>query len=202
MVNFRENLIRYRKLKYASARQFAEVLGIPYNTYLSYENPAKPTEPKYEMLVKIATFLDVTTDELLGYVNVNAAAERLKAYIEVTSNFKVEIFLDENGKERYLISLKDLPTPKKSKSFSKEEFVETVRNLIAKAIEYTTVEQQVLSNNLNFIFSHFLANYLKMDLISERPHDFELAVKDFPKVYKALSEIYFDAEKEKSNDRK
>lgn len=192
MVNFRENLIRYRKLKYPSARKFAEVLGIPYNTYLSYENPAKPTEPKYEMLVKIATFLDVTTDELLGYVNVNAAAERLKAYIEVNSYFKVEIFLDENGNERYSISLKSLPTPKNLKTFSKEEFVETMRQLVAKAIEYTAAEQQVLSNNLNFIFSYFLMNYLKMDLICERPHDFNLEVKDFPKVYKVLTELYPD----------
>ena len=178
MVNFRENLIRYRKLKYPSARKFAEVLGIPYNTYLSYENPAKPTEPKYEMLVKIATFLDVTTDELLGYVNVNAAAERLKAYIEVNSYFKVEIFLDENGNERYSISLKSLPTPKNLKTFSKEEFVETMRQLVG--------------NNLNFIFSYFLMNYLKMDLICERPHDFNLEVKDFPKVYKVLTELYPD----------
>ena len=66
-LNFRENLIRYRKLKYPSAKKFAEVLGIPYNTYLSYENPAKPTEPKYEMLVKIASLLNVSIDNLLNY---------------------------------------------------------------------------------------------------------------------------------------
>ena len=66
-MHFRENLIRLRKAKYPSARKFAEVLGIPYNTYLSYENPAKPTEPKYEMLIKIASLLNVSVDKLLDY---------------------------------------------------------------------------------------------------------------------------------------
>lgn len=187
-MNFRENLIQFRKAKYPSARKFAEALGIPYNTYLSYENPAKPTEPRYEMLVKIATLLDVTTDELLGYVNVDAAAERLKNYVEKSSYFKVEVL--ENGK--YVICLKSLPVPKDAKTFSKEEFVETIHKLVGKALEYTSAEQQVLRNNIDFIFSYFLTNYLKMDLIKERPHDFNLLVKDFPKVYKALEQLYPD----------
>lgn len=188
MMNFRENLIQFRKAKYPSARKFAQALGIPYNTYLSYENPAKPTEPRYEMLIKIATLLDVTIDELLGYVNVDATAERFKNYIEQSSYFKVEVL--EN--ERYAISLKGLPTPKNIKTFSKEEFVETIHGLVGKALEYTSAEQQVLRNNIDFIFSYFLTNYLKLDLISERPHDFELLVKDFPKVYKALGQLYPD----------
>ena len=188
MMNFRENLIQFRKAKYPSARKFAQALGIPYNTYLSYENPAKPTEPRYEMLIKIATLLDVTIDELLGYVNVDAAAERFKNYIEQSSYFKVEVL--EN--ERYAISLKGLPTPKNIKTFSKEEFVETIHKLVGKAIEYTAAEQQVLRNNIDFIFSYFLTNYLKLDLISERPHDFELLIRDFPKVYKALEQLYPD----------
>lgn len=187
-MNFRENLMQYRKAKYPSARKFAEALGIPYNTYLSYENPAKPTEPRYELLVKIAALLDVTTDELLGYVNVDAAAERFKNYIEKSSYFKVEIL--EN--EKYAIVLKSLPTPKNIKTFTKEEFVEVVHSLLGKALEYTSAEQQVLRNNIDFIFSYFLTNYLKMDLISERPHDFNLKVKDFPKVYKLLGQLYPD----------
>ena len=187
-MNFRENLIHFRKAKYPSARKFAQALGIPYNTYLSYENPAKPTEPRYEMLIKIAALLDVTTDELLGYVNVDAAAERFKHYIEATSYFKVEVL--ENGE--YAIVLKTLPVPNDVKTFSKEEFVEVIHSLVGKALEYTSAEQQVLKNNIDFIFSYFLANYLKLDLISERPHDFNLLVKDFPKVYKTLAELYRD----------
>ena len=185
-MNFRENLIHFRKAKYPSARKFAQALGIPYNTYLSYENPAKPTEPRYEMLIKIAALLDVTTDELLGYVNVDAAAERFKHYIEATSYFKVEVL--KNGE--YAIVLKTLPVPNDVKTFSKEEFVEVIHSLVGKALEYTSAEQQVLKNNIDFIFSYFLDNYLKFDLIAERPHDFNLLVKDFPKVYKTLAELY------------
>ena len=187
-MNFRENLIHFRKAKYPSARKFAEALGIPYNTYLSYENPAKPTEPRYEMLIKIAALLDVTTDELLGYVNVDAAAERFKHYIEATSYFKVEVL--ENGE--YAIVLKTLPVPNDVKTFSKEEFVDVIHSLVSEALEYTSAEQQVLKNNIDFIFSYFLDNYLKLDLIAERPHDFNLLVKDFPKVYKTLTELYPD----------
>ena len=124
----------------------------------------------------------------MGYVNVDAAAERFKNYIEKSSYFKVEILEDE----KYAIVLKSLPVPKDVKTFSKEEFVEVIHSLLGKALEYTSAEQQVLRNNIDFIFSYFLANYLKMDLISERPHDFNLLVKDFPKVYKTLTELYPD----------
>jgi len=46
MNNFRENLIRYRKAKYPSAKKFAEVLGLPYNTYISYRNYVYDDEKK------------------------------------------------------------------------------------------------------------------------------------------------------------
>ena len=78
------------------------------------------------------------------------------------------------------------------KTFSKEELVEIIHSLVGKALEYTSAEQQVLKNNIDFIFSYFLANYLKLDLITERPHDFNLLVKDFPRVYKTLAELYRD----------
>ncbi len=88
--------------------------------------------------------------------------------------------------------LKSLPVPKNAKTFTKGEFVEVIHSLLGKALEYTSAEQQVLRNNIDFIFSYFLTNYMKLDLISERPHDFDLKVKDFPKVYKTLSELYPD----------
>ena len=69
MGNFRENLIRLRKAKYPSARQFALTLGISYKTYMTYESKIRSAEPKYEMLIKIASLLGVSTDELLGYVS-------------------------------------------------------------------------------------------------------------------------------------
>ena len=65
-MNFKDNLKKYRESAgITSAKDFATTLGIPYQTYLNYEN--KGTEPKYDTLCKIATALHVTTDELLGY---------------------------------------------------------------------------------------------------------------------------------------
>lgn len=64
-MSFQENLRRCREAAgFSSARAFAEHMGIPYTTYISYEN--KDREPKYDTLCRIATALHVSTDELLG----------------------------------------------------------------------------------------------------------------------------------------
>ena len=64
-MSFKDRLRYMReKVGYKSAKEFAEVLGIKYTTYLGYEN--KGTEPKYDTLCQIATALNCTTDELLG----------------------------------------------------------------------------------------------------------------------------------------
>lgn len=65
-MSFQENLKEYReKAGYKAAKDFAAVLGIPYSTYVAYENRGR--EPKYETLVKIAKALGVTPNDLLGY---------------------------------------------------------------------------------------------------------------------------------------
>ena len=67
-MSFQENLKFYReKAGYKSAREVAEALSLPYNTYAGYES--KGREPKYELLCKIADLLNVSTDELLGREN-------------------------------------------------------------------------------------------------------------------------------------
>lgn len=64
-MSFQENLKYYReKSGYKTAKDFADVLNIPYTSYIAYEN--KGREPKYEMLCKIADLLEVSTDDLLG----------------------------------------------------------------------------------------------------------------------------------------
>ena len=64
-MNFQDKLRQYREQAgYKQAKDFAEKIGIPYTTYLGYENQGR--EPKYELLCKIATALNCTTDELLG----------------------------------------------------------------------------------------------------------------------------------------
>ena len=64
-MNFGDNLRQYReRAGYAQAKDFAAMLGIKYTTYIAYE---QGREPKYDILCRIATILNATTDELLGY---------------------------------------------------------------------------------------------------------------------------------------
>lgn len=63
-MSFQENLRHYREQAgYKTAKEFADILNIPYNTYTAYENQKR--EPKIDMLIKIADLLQVSTDDLL-----------------------------------------------------------------------------------------------------------------------------------------
>lgn len=64
-MSFQENLKYYReKSGYKTAKEFANTLGIPPNTYVGYE--VRGREPKFDTLCKIADLLEVSTDDLLG----------------------------------------------------------------------------------------------------------------------------------------
>lgn len=64
-MSFQKNLKYYRKKAgYKTARDFAEVLNIPYTSYVAYEN--KKREPKYQTLIQIANALNVSIDKLIG----------------------------------------------------------------------------------------------------------------------------------------
>lgn len=64
-MEFNERLKHYReKAGYKTAKDFAKKLGLPYPTYVAYENTDR--EPKYEVLIRISRLLNVSIDELLG----------------------------------------------------------------------------------------------------------------------------------------
>ena len=62
---FAENLRVYRERMKLSRKEIAALLSISIQAYGHYENGER--EPKLEMLVKIATLLHVSVDDLLGY---------------------------------------------------------------------------------------------------------------------------------------
>ena len=64
MSNFNVNLKKIREKKGLTAKEVAIDLGIPYTTYLKYEGVG---EPRYDTLIKIADYLNVSIDTLLGY---------------------------------------------------------------------------------------------------------------------------------------
>ncbi|MFV0616857.1 helix-turn-helix domain-containing protein [Megasphaera sp. WILCCON 0056] len=87
---FQERLRKYREAAgYKTAKEFAMALGMPYTSYIAYEN--RQREPKYDVLMEIADKLGVAIDELLGYepqqlaeeqtgFDKKATGERIKEY--------------------------------------------------------------------------------------------------------------------------
>lgn len=65
-MSFMCNLRKYRELAgISSAKDMSALLGIPYPTYLGYEN--KNAEPKFDVLCEIASILGVSIDTLLDH---------------------------------------------------------------------------------------------------------------------------------------
>lgn len=80
-MNFQENLKLYRKAAgYKTAKEFAEKLGIPYPSYMPYENRGR--EPKYSVLIEIARELHVSIDDLLGYKPTSAFIQLPTSYLQ------------------------------------------------------------------------------------------------------------------------
>lgn len=106
---FQERLRKYREAAgYESAKDFAMELGIPYSSYMAYEN--KKREPKYNVLMEIADKLGVTIDELLGYVpqnndnNANRIINQYRAIgASVSKNTICKGFIVQIGPNRYRI---------------------------------------------------------------------------------------------------
>lgn len=103
---FQERLRKYREAAgYESAKDFAMELGIPYSSYMAYEN--KKREPKYDVLMEIADKLGVTIDELLGYVpqnNTNRIINQYRAIgASVSKNTIGKGFIVQIGPNRYRI---------------------------------------------------------------------------------------------------
>ena len=64
-MSFRENLRKAREAAGFNIVNFTKALGLPYSTYISYENQGK--EPRYINLCKIAFLLNTSPNELLDF---------------------------------------------------------------------------------------------------------------------------------------
>lgn len=92
---FKDNLKRIREMAGKQGKEFAEVVGIPYSTYMTYE---KGTWPNEENLLKIADKLGISLVELLGYSP--SDFDKYKQFIISASDrdVKYSVVEDENGK--------------------------------------------------------------------------------------------------------
>jgi transcriptional regulator with XRE-family HTH domain len=55
---------RFREARGLNMRETAKLLGMPYTTYVNYEKGTR--EPTSEVLIHLADFFGVSTDQLLG----------------------------------------------------------------------------------------------------------------------------------------
>ena len=84
-MNLDKNLRYYREQAgYKTAKEFADILNIPYNTYTAYENQKR--EPKLEMLIKIADLLNISLDDLVGRTSTNEDEQLEKIINESLKN--------------------------------------------------------------------------------------------------------------------
>lgn len=187
---FRENLIRLRSQKYASARQFALALGIPYQTYMTYESATRPAEPKYEMLIKIASLLGVSTDELLGYVPVKNDFEKCVEVIAETTSFKVEPVEVEGKGVMYDVNLNYSQKNNHDKLFKREELLNVVNELMRQSNDLAAMERKVFEHNVKVYFGGLFENYMQADLLYARPHGADLTMEDQSKLIDALRKNY------------
>lgn len=64
-MSFGESFSKIRKEKGITRKDFAEKLGIPYTTLRNYEKDQR--EPGHKLLIKMATLLSVSVDDLIGH---------------------------------------------------------------------------------------------------------------------------------------
>ncbi len=114
---FAERLRAAREKAGYTGKEFAALVGVKYETYMSYENKGK--EPKQETLIKIADNLNISIDALLGVVapeqdtdkTINGDIEKpltdmLGILQKDTANFRGDTF-DERDREELTSRIHD-----------------------------------------------------------------------------------------------
>ena len=190
---FSDNLRKYREKTGKQAKEFSKEIGILYSTYANYEQGR--SEPKIDVLVKIANGLGVSVDRLLGYKLDEVLGyeldeyEKTKEFLESLGITVSENIYIENGLMANIIQIvypiDKAPQIKEAslRSFSfgsRIEFVNFINN----------ASQEILKNNIvNYIVDYiqnFNNKYLTelIKYIKEHPED-----KRFDKWRKDLEPI-------------
>lgn len=126
----KNNLKKFREQRgYDSGKDFSAIVGIPYSRYMSYERGSWPGE---EVLVRIATLLKVSIDDLLGHqVPKEDAFDEAKTFIEANtlhSGLIIKVSVATSG--NVIVSLDNDTDPASLLFFkTKAEFVQYVQML-------------------------------------------------------------------------
>lgn len=147
---FNENLKKIRKAKNISQKEISEYLNIAQNTYSSYETGRR--EPNLNILIKIAEFLNCSTDELLtqSYSNDLSRLNKIKNlldFIDFNSNtFSIDILKQFLKSKRIQLENLKKEIPQKIKEI--DELIEFLENKESNVSEKVN-KQKTNTKNLN-----------------------------------------------------
>lgn len=101
MFKFAENIIRLRKDKGATQEQLADFLGVTKASVSKWET--KQSMPDISLLPIIASYFDVSIDELLGYQPELSIEEIENIYAELTKEYATQPFEEVMSKSEALV---------------------------------------------------------------------------------------------------
>ena len=154
---FSDNLRKYREKTGKQAKEFAKEIDVLYSTYANYEQGR--SEPKIDTLIKIADYLNVSIDTLLGYTP--NEYEHTKEFLEA-----LNITVNEIGDTIQIICPIDKESQSNNYFFSQSVFFDTKAEFIDFVNKAT---QKVLENNIE--------NYIVDYMTSENRKAFETFIK-------------------------
>lgn len=99
METFAERLKYYRQKAGYSQKELAEKIGIKFAAYNNYET--KGAQPKIEVLIKLATALNIDVNTLVGF-----HADNAKDLIETLNNYGIEV----KPIDKYHVKIRPRPT--------------------------------------------------------------------------------------------
>jgi len=182
IMKFSENLRRYREQAgFKSAKEFADLLGIQYSTYVNYENSDR--EPKYAILSKIANTLNVSIDELIG---IEKDEDKLKRYYKKLKSLGFFVLSTKDVEDKYRIVIEN------KDEFTFTLFIDEFMNLmgdIESSEKLTNAEYDVYNNafeeNQNKIGAELIKK-IATDNSEEAKALRQTAQKLFPELFKKI----------------
>ncbi|BCY28537.1 helix-turn-helix domain-containing protein [Flavobacterium okayamense] len=157
MTYFGTNIKKIRQIKGLSQQAFAEMLDLNRGVISSYEEGR--AEPKIETLLRIATLLDLTTDELISKpITIN----------KITNFNHIEDFISKQSNDNSLI--KEINSDESIKPIDLQKIlaevncVFTIDDKVAKESIYSKGNILLLSTNLDKNEKNF--SYLVIDKVN------------------------------------
>lgn len=100
-LNFSENLVKLRHEKKITQEQVADFIGVTKASVSKWET--KQSMPDILLLPKLASFFNVTIDQLLGYEPQLSKEQIQKIYQELSADFTQRPFAETIAKSRELV---------------------------------------------------------------------------------------------------